>query len=193
MVAAMRPVRVLERKMTMNTKKDTKWIAFFMIIFFPSMLATRCFDNWYKKTYTPSMLPAVHAELEYFAPTSTLQNYDRYAGSVTFRSSADKEVTLYIYYVVTNICTKTYKDGSERKQYDCNLRVQDQAKNPTKTYECGGVYSYPVDDPNDITYENYYPQLIREQDTNIAFALYREMYDGSATVVAWDNAYADDA
>lgn len=163
----------------------------FMLIFFSAMFATRCFDNWYTKTYTPSMLPTVHVELEYFA--STLQNYDRYAGSVTFRSSADKEATLYIYYEVTSICTKTYKDGSERKQYDYNLCVQDQSKNPTKTYECGGVYSYPVDNPKAITYENYYPQFIREQDTNIASALYREMYDGSATVVAWNNAYTDDA
>lgn len=175
----------------MNTGKYIRRIAFVMIIFFSAMFATRCFDNWYTKTYTPSMLPAAHVEMDDIVPTS--QNYDRYAGSVMFRSSADKEVTLYIYYVVTSICTKTYEDGSERKQYDYNLRVQDQSENPTKTYECGGVCSYPADDPNDITYENYYPQLIREQDTNIASALYREMYDGSATVVAWNNAYTDDA
>lgn len=177
----------------MSAGKYIKRIVFVMIIFFSARFATRCFDNWYTKTYTPSMLPAAHVELEYFAPTSTLQNYDRYAGSVTFRSSADKEVTLYIYYVVTSICTKTYEDGSERKQYDYNLCVQDQPKDPTKTYECGGVYSYPVDDPKDITYENYYPQLIREQDVNIASALYREMYDGSATVIDWNNAYTDNA
>ena len=170
-------------------KKYMKRVAYVAICMLLGYLAANGFHSWYIKTYYPSKVPPASAEVEYEA--SATEIFDQYAGSVTFLTQTDQETTLYVYYEIVSIYTKTRKDESVWKEYTYNLSVQDEKENPTKTYECGGVVSQQADDPENVTYENYYPQFIGKKDVGLASRLYRELYDDTATVIAWDNAMED--
>lgn len=173
--------------------KSTVWF----IVISACLFITGCgiavfLDNWYTNTYTPSLMPYQEAIPDTSVPC-TIGEYGSYAGSITCRPAdgSQPDSVLYIYYETVAVCTKTYGNRPDRKQYDYNLRAQDQRENPSKVVEYSGVYSYPVDNPQNGTYEGYYPQFIQEKDADIAASLYKKLYQGEAEVVSWDNAYTE--
>lgn len=144
---------------------------------------------WYTKTFTPSLLP--QEKILKFNLADDVGQYDQYAGNIIFNTKDEIKSKVYVYYEIVSDCTILYKDGNTRRVIDYNLRAQDKKENPTKMVEFSGAYVYPLDNPENVTYERYYPQFIREQDTHIARSLYYKLYKSNARVIDWNNVYED--
>lgn len=158
--------------------------------FFAGFVCTQAWDDWYTKTYTPSLMPSVRYTPDTAVPC-TIGVYGSYAGSVTYRSADSSEHTLYVYCETVSAGVKTYRNSPDRMQYDYNLKVQDSREHAVQSVTYSGARSFPVNDPQAVTYEGFYPQFIQQQDETVANALYAAFYDGNAQVFGWENAYTE--
>lgn len=128
-------------------------------------------------------------EFDYLAEKTGV--YDKYAGSVTYRTITGKETTVYVYYEPIASGKFSYPDGSTRISWTYNVRIQDAKQSPAHTVIHSGDCYYPTDNPDKVTYESYYPQFIQKQDILVASAVYFDLYHSFANVVSWDNAYTE--
>ncbi len=168
-------------------------ILLFLILFLVSLsciLEKGPIRQLYYTMFQPSRVACKDSTRSYLA--DSLDVYDGYAGSVTYQTAGGEQKTLYIYYEVVSIETKIYESSFERRQYDYNLRAQNAKEDFTQSVVHSGVYSYPVNNPDNAAYEGYYPQFIAEQDAGVAKKLYRQVYGGSASVTEWNTEGADD-